>query len=89
MLHVELSLTVSVQGGPKSSATDSWPYGLSNLNRLKKTSLEDYLVNLQLNGYPVLKVPPHLACVATLPCETSVSAKQAINNKLQGRVTTI
>ena len=45
-------------------------------------SLEDSLVNLQLSGYK--KVPPHLAYVATPPCETLMSAKQAINNKLQG-----
>ena len=34
----------------------------------------------------VLKIPPHLAYVATLPCETLMSAKQAINDKLQGNV---
>jgi len=32
----------------------------------------------------IKKVPPHLAYVATPPCETLMSAKQAINNKLQG-----
>ena len=32
----------------------------------------------------ILKIPPHLAYVATLPCETLMSAKQAINDKLQG-----
>jgi len=31
---------------------------------------------------------PHLAYVATLPCETLMSAKQAINDKLQGSVAT-
>jgi len=35
-----------------------------------------------------IKIPPHLAYVATLPCETLMSAKQAINDKLQGSVTT-
>jgi len=30
----------------------------------------------------ILKLPPHLAYVATLPCETSMSAKQAISDKL-------
>jgi len=34
----------------------------------------------------VLKLPMRLACVATLPCETLMSAKQAINAKLQGSV---
>jgi len=32
------------------------------------------------------KNSPHLAYVATLPCETSVSAKQALNDKLQGSI---
>jgi len=36
----------------------------------------------------VLKIPPHLAYVATLPCETLTLAKQTINDKLQGSVAT-
>jgi len=36
----------------------------------------------------ILKIPPHLAYVATLPCETLMSAKQAVNDKLQGSVAT-
>jgi len=36
----------------------------------------------------ILNILPHLAYVATLPCETLMSAKQAINDKLQGNVTT-
>ena len=39
------------------------------------------MVNLQL-----MKIPPHLAYVATLPCETLMSAKQAVSDKLQGSV---
>ena len=35
-----------------------------------------------------IKVPPHLVYVATLPCETIMSAKQAINDKLHGSVAT-
>ena len=31
----------------------------------------------------ILKIPPHLTYVATLPCETLTSAKQDINDKLQ------
>jgi len=31
-------------------------------------------------------MPPHLAYVATLPRETLMSAKQALNDKLQGSV---
>jgi len=33
-------------------------------------------------------MPPHLAYVATLPRETLMSAKEAINDKLQGSVAT-
>jgi len=36
----------------------------------------------------ILKIPPYLAYVAALPCETLMSAKQAINDKLQGNVAT-
>ena len=36
----------------------------------------------------ILELPPHLAYVATLPCETLMSAKQAIDYKLQGSVAT-
>jgi len=36
----------------------------------------------------ILKSPPRLAYVATLPCETLTLAKQAINDKLQGSVAT-
>ena len=53
---------------------------------IKNISLQDSLVNLLLNGH--LKIPSHLAYVATLPCETLMSAKHVINDKLQGSVTT-
>jgi len=33
-------------------------------------------------------IPPHLAYVATLPCETLMSAKQATYSKLQGSLAT-
>jgi len=32
----------------------------------------------------ILKLPPHLEYLATLPCKTLMSAQQAINEKLQG-----
>ena len=35
-----------------------------------------------------IKIQPHVAYVATLPCETLMPAKQAINDKLQGSVAT-
>jgi len=36
----------------------------------------------------MLKIPPHLAYVATLPCQTLIPAKQEANDKLQGSVAT-
>jgi len=36
----------------------------------------------------ILNIPSHLAYVATLPCETLMSPKQAIDDKLQGSVAT-
>ena len=59
---------------------------LSNLNRFKnlKKIAGRFLSKFAVKR--ILKIPPHLACVATLPCETLVSAKQAINDKLQGSV---
>jgi len=35
-----------------------------------------------------LKSPPHHAYIATQPCKILMSAKQAINDKLQGSVAT-
>jgi len=58
----------------------------SNLNRFKKNSLEDSLVNLQLNACK--NILPHLAYVVTLPCETLMPTKQAIKDKLQDSVAT-
>ena len=58
---------------------------LSNLNRFTK-----FFFNIRfLNKFEVkciLKTLSHLAYVATLPCETLMSAKQAINDKLHGSV---
>jgi len=58
---------------------------LSNLNRLKKFTgrfLSKFAVKW------ILKIPPHLAYIAALPCETLMLAKQAINVKIQGSVAT-
>ena len=60
--------------GQKSGAHD---HNSVKLNRFLKNSLEDSLVNLQLN---ILKIPPRLRYVAKLLCETLTSAKQAIND---------
>jgi len=58
---------------------------LSNLDRFKKITgrfLGQFAVKW------LLKIPPHLAYVATLPDETLMPAKRAINDKLQGSVAT-
>ena len=58
---------------------------LSNLNRLKNFTKRfpcKFVVKW------VFKIPPFLVYVATLPCETLMSAKQATIDKLQGSVAT-
>ena len=57
---------------------------LSNLIRFNNFFPGRFLGKFAVNC--VLKIPMHLAYVATLPCETLMSAKQAINDKLQGSV---
>ena len=72
-----------LHGGPKKRG--HMTIILSNLNRLKNFSgrfLSKFAVKW------IFKIPPHLAYVATLPCETLMSAKQANNDKLQGSVAT-
>ena len=56
---------------------------LSNLNRLK-----NFFSGRFLSKFAVKWIFTHLAYVATPPCETLMSAKQALNNKLQGSVAT-
>jgi len=72
-----------MQGGPKKRGYRFMTITLSILNRLIFFT-EDSWVTLQLNGF----IPPHLAHVATQYCEALMSAKQAINDKLQGNVAT-
>ena len=74
-----------LQGAPKQPGHRLMTIILSNLNRLKKFT----------GRFPgkfavkcISKIPSHLAHVATLPCETLMSAKRAINDKLQGSVAT-
>jgi len=52
---------------------------LSNLNRFTTFFTGRFLSK---------NIPSHLAYVATLPCETLMSAKQAVNDKLQGSAAT-
>ena len=57
---------------------------LSNLNRFQKFFYWRFLGKFAVKW--ILKVPLHLAYVATLPRKTLMSAKQEINNKLQGSI---
>jgi len=59
---------------------------LSNINRFKKLFNGRFLSEFAVKW--ILKISPHLAYVATLICETLMSAKQTINDKLQGSVAT-
>jgi len=59
---------------------------LSNLNRFKKNTVR-FLGKLVVKW--LLKISPHLAYVATLPRETLMSAKQAVNDKSQGIYSTL
>jgi len=56
------------------------------LNRFQKIFTKDSWVNLQLKWKS--KIQLHHAHLVTLPSETSMSAKQAINDKLQGSAAT-
>ena len=55
---------------------------LSILNRFKNFFTGRFLGKFAVKW--ISKIPAHLAYVATLPCETLMSAKQAIIDKLQG-----
>ena len=59
---------------------------VSDLNRFLKNLSEIFLGKFVVNY--LLKVPPRLPYVATLSCETLMSAKQANKDKLQGCVPT-
>ena len=59
---------------------------LSNLNRFTIFFIGRFLSKFADKWK--LNIPAHLAYVTTLPCETLLSAKQAINEKLQGSVAT-
>ena len=76
---------VPLQGGPKKWGHRLITIILSTLNRFKKIT-ERFPVKFVLKW--ILKILLHLAYVATLPCESLTSAKQAINDKLQDRVAT-
>jgi len=59
---------------------------LSILNRFEYFFTGKFLGKFAVTW--ISKIPPYLAYVATLPCETLMSAKQATNDKLQSSVAT-
>jgi len=59
---------------------------LSILNRFKNIFQRKFLGKYAVKS--MSNIPSHLVHAATLPCETLISAKQAINDKLQGSVAT-
>ena len=75
---------LDIQGGPKKRGRRLMTIILSNLNRFKKKIIGRFLGKFAVKW--ILKIPPHFACVATLLRETLMSAKQTINDKLQGSV---
>jgi len=71
------------QGGPKKRGRRLMTIILLILKRFKNFFTGRFLGKFAVKW--ISKIPPHLACVATLPRETLMSAKQAINDKLQVR----
>ena len=73
-----------IQDVPKTGPQTHDSRLLSNVNRFSIFLSGRFLGKFAVKC--ILKNPPHLASVATLPCETLMSAKQAINDKLPGSV---
>jgi len=58
-------------------------------NYVKSLPIYNFFTGRFLSKFAVkwiLNIPPHLAYVATLPCETLMSEKQTIIDELQGSV---
>ena len=75
-------IAVGLSGGPNQRGHRLMTTILSNLNRFKNDFTGRFLGKLAVKW--LLKIRPHVPCVATLPRETLMLAKQAINDKLQG-----
>jgi len=69
-----------------TEARDSWPYFCQILTDFLNFFTVGFLSKFAVKW--ILNIPTHFAHVATLPCETLMSAKQAINDKLQCSVAT-
>ena len=75
---------IHIQGGPKKQGHRIMTIILSKFNGFKTVFTGRVLGKFAVKW--ILKIPPHHAYVAALHCETLMSAKQALNNKLQGSV---
>jgi len=84
VIHMLWTLTAAPTGWAKKRGHRLMTIILSNLNRFKKNLIKRFLGKFAIKR--ILKILLHLAYVAKLPCETLMSAEQAINNKLQGSV---
>jgi len=80
------SAVIYVQDGQKKRGHRLMTIILSILNQFKKFFYCGFRGKFSVKC--LSKIPPNLAYVAALPCETLMSAKQAINDKLQGSVAT-
>jgi len=81
-----IACRTDLQGGPKKLGHRLMTTILSNLNRFTIFVAGRFLSKFALKW--ILKIQPHLSYVGTLPFETLMSAKQAINDLLQGSVAT-
>ena len=79
-LHCWSSIQLSsVQGGPKIGSIFCTP----KLYQILTDFQNDFIVRIRRKIEIILslKIPPHLKCVATLPCEISSVLKATIENK--------
>ena len=76
-----------LESGPKKRGHRLITIILSNLNKFTNFFFTGRFLS-KFSVKWILNIPSHLACVATLPRETWMSEKQAINDKLQGSAVT-
>jgi len=76
----------TLQGAPKKRGHRLMTASLSILNRFRIFFTGRFLGKFSVKWMST--VPPHLAYVAALPCETLMPAKQAVKDKLQCSVAT-
>jgi len=72
---LRVCMVVIIQGGPKKRGHKLMTIILSNLNRFNNFLTGRFPGKFAVKW--ILKIPPPLAFVATLRCETLMSAKQA------------